>query len=129
MGNDSACTELGTVDDTTNETFYGAWNMVLEWLLVNRPFVKLGIILMSSGRHEYREAVRVCAQKWGVPYLDIAKDCNAPIFRFREEELNLGERAKEIYLERYIVCPENRHPNEAAHERLSYYIEQFLRGL
>ena len=24
-----------TIDDTTNETFYGAWNVVLKWILEN----------------------------------------------------------------------------------------------
>ncbi len=31
--NDSGHTNLGTVTDTTNETYYGAWNVVMEYLL------------------------------------------------------------------------------------------------
>lgn len=34
--NDNAHTNLGTIDDATNETFYGAWNKVLRYYLTKK---------------------------------------------------------------------------------------------
>ena len=76
--NDSPMTYLGTIEDTDNKTFYGAWNVVLEWILETRPKMKLGIIVPGSGYPEYREATRQVARRWGVPYLDIMGDPQVP---------------------------------------------------
>ena len=48
--NDAGHTNLGTIDDTTNETFYGAWNVVLEWILTNRPWAHVGMISQTDLR-------------------------------------------------------------------------------
>lgn len=49
--------EIGTINDTDNTTFYGAWNVMLEWLVTNRPFTKLGIIVSNGCEtDEYRLA-------------------------------------------------------------------------
>ena len=47
--NDSGHTNLGELADTTNLTFYGAWNVVLEYLIKNYPFAKIGIIITDRG--------------------------------------------------------------------------------
>lgn len=59
--NDSANTNLGTIDDATNETYYGAWNVVLEWILTNRPYAKIGIIITNGAAAAYRQATREIA--------------------------------------------------------------------
>lgn len=50
--NDMYNVNLGTIDDNTNETFYGALNMILEYYLINRPFAKIGLIVMNSYMRE-----------------------------------------------------------------------------
>jgi hypothetical protein len=130
--NDSAKTYLGSIDDTDNKTFYGAWNVVLEWILENRPKMKLGIIVTGSGLPEWREATRQVARKWGVPYLDIMGDPQVPTTHCgKENHLGLCERAKELRGNQsaWWVSPNNGHPSMWAHEYCSYFIEAFLRRL
>ena len=128
--NDSLHTNLGTIDDTTNATFYGAWNVVLEWMIVNRPYMKIGIII-TDGRADpkWREATRECARKWGIPYLDMVGDDKVPVILRREPELGLCERADDLRCRSFWVTEQNHHPNIKAHEYQSYFIENFLRSL
>ena len=127
--NDSATTDLGSIDDTTNETFYGGWNVVLEWLLENRPKMKIGIIVTNCGKPEFREATRQCARKWGIPYLDMMGDPQVPVIFGKEPALGLCPRAQELRNPIYKVAEANGHPGLWAHEYQSYFIEAFLRRL
>ena len=128
--NDSAHTNLGTIDDTTNETFYGAWNVVLEWLIANRPYMKIGILIASADANpKWRQAARECACKWGIPYLDMLGDEKIPVIMGREPELGLCQRALELRMQSFKVSDKNGHPNLKAHEYQSYIIENFLRSL
>ena len=128
--NDSAHTNLGTIDDTTNETFYGAWNVVLEWLITNRPYMKIGIIITDAdARPAWRQATRQCARKWGIPYLDMMGDDKVPVILGREQELGLCLKAEELRNRSFWVSEVNRHPNIQAHVYQSYFIEEFMRRL
>ena len=127
--NDSVNTYLGTIDDTDNRTFYGAWNVVLEWLITNRPYTKLGIIVTNEADAAYRTAVRECALKWGVPYLDLMNDDRIPVMFERDEALGMCDKAKQLRRKQFIVTEDNQHPNLAAHKLFSYVIEEFLRHL
>ena len=66
---------LGTIDDTDNTTFYGAWNVVLEYLIAHHPYAHIGI-LVSNGceTDDYRLATIEVAKKWGIPYIDLNGD-------------------------------------------------------
>lgn len=133
--NDSTATYLGTIEDKDNTTFYGAWNVVLEWLLENRPKMKLGIIVTASGLPEWREATRQVARRWGIPYLDMMGDPQVPTTHCgKEPQLGLCERAKELRGLKgmdtiWRVSANNGHPSLWAHEYQSYFIEDFLRRL
>lgn len=127
--NDSVNTNLGAINDSTNETFYGAWNVVLEWLITYRPLMKIGIIITNDGAVEWREATRQCARKWGIPYLDMMGDEQVPVIFGREKELELDPRADALRKRTFLVNTENGHPNILAHEYQSYFIEDFLRRL
>lgn len=127
--NDAAHTNLGTIEDATNETYYGAWNVVLKWLITNRPYMKLGIIITNRGDAKWREATRQCARKWGVPYLDMMGDDKVPLILEREPELGVCEEAEKLRRKAFWVSEENHHPNFQAHEYQSYFIEEFLRRL
>ncbi len=127
--NDSAHTLLGEPDDVTPETYYGAWNIVLEWILTNRPYMKLGIIVTNDAAPEWREATRTAAKRWGVPYLDMTGDPSVPLIINREESLGCCEKAQELRKSVFYVTKENDHPNLRAHEYQSYFIEEFMRRL
>ena len=127
--NDSANTNLGTIDDATNETFYGAWNVVMEYLITNHPYAKIGIIITNSGKAEYREAEREIARKWGIPFLDMMGDEQVPPIFGRETSLGLSSRANTLRRNNFVVSSSNSHPNQYAHEYESTFIEEFLRRL
>ena len=45
--NDANHCALGTIEDETNATFYGAYNIVLRWIITNRPNAKVGLIVTN----------------------------------------------------------------------------------
>ena len=47
------------IEDTENTTFYGAWNVVLDYLTLNRPNAKIGIIVESMYKWEYLSFVLI----------------------------------------------------------------------
>lgn len=127
---------LGTIDDETTSTYYGAWNVVLEWLLENRPFTHIGI-LISNGVDsvEYRTAQLEIATKYGIPYIDLNGDERTPVM-IRSQNPNISSKVKNIVNKKQAVDYDgsitgqvNTHPNAKAHEFESWVIEAFLRGL
>ncbi len=132
--NDSGATNLGTIDDTENTTFYGGWNFILPYLIKNFPNAKIGVIVTNSGKTEYRQATRECCLKWGVPFLDLMGDVSiVPSTGGREDGLGLCSEAKDLWYDRFKVkCVEgqsNGHPCPEWHLFQSSYIENFLRSL
>lgn len=121
--------EIGTINDSDNTTFYGAWNVMLKWLLENRPFTKLGIIVSNGCETiEYRKATIEIAKRWGIPYIDLNGDERTPMMlRSMNEEVT--NEAKNARLVSQRVSPTNQHPNPQAHEYESTFIENFLRSL
>lgn len=120
---------IGAIDDTANTTFYGAWNTVLEYLIANHPYAKIGIIVTNGCAFPYTEAIRRVARKWAIPYLDIAADYQVPLLHRVEEKPEVCARAIELRTKQFIVCDSNRHPNVKAHEYESTFIENWLRSL
>lgn len=121
--------EIGTIDDNTNTTFYGAWNVMLEWLVNNRPFTKLGIIVSNGCEtDDYRLATINIAKKWGVPYIDLNGDERTPIM-LRSTNPDIVSSVKTAKLNAQRVAEGNNHPNAKAHEYESTFIENFLRSL
>lgn len=120
---------LGTLSDTTTATFYGAWNVMLEWLTENRPYAHMGI-LVSNGcdRDAYRIATIEIANKWGVPYIDLNGDAKTPMMS-RSTNPAISSVVKEIKNRLYRVSSTNAHPNTSAHLYESWFIEDFLRSL
>lgn len=120
---------LGTISDNTLNTFYGAWNVILPYLIENHPNAKIGI-LVSNGceTDDYRIATIACAKKWGIPYIDLNGDERTPMM-LRSSNPDISQTAKNIALAKWRVSSTNGHPNEAAHNYESTFIENFLRSL
>lgn len=127
--NDSGHTNLGTINDTTNETYYGAWNVVMEYLITNYPYAKIGIIITNNAATTYRQATREIAIKWGIPYLDMMGCDQVPVIFGRESELGLCSKANTLRRNAFLVGPSNGHPNLEAHKYQSTFVEDFLRRL
>jgi hypothetical protein len=120
---------LGTIDDTDATTFCGAWNVVLPWLMTNRPNAHIGIIVSNGvDRVEYRTATIAAAKKWGIPYLDLNGDERCPAM-IRTVNPDISDAAKDILKQKWGVTASNLHPNTAAHYFQSTFIENWLRTL
>lgn len=124
--NDNAHTNLGTIDDATNETFYGAWNKVLRYYLTNRPFMKVGLIVTVGASERYRQAIRDVAKKWGYPYLDWVNDDSIPAFFDRT---GMSDEARTLRRQAYGYNNFSAHPNPQFHEYASTIYEKFLLSL
>ena len=120
---------LGTINDTTVNTFYGAWNVILPYLIKNYPFAKIGI-LVSNGcdTDEYRQATIKVAKKHGIPYIDLNGDDRTPCMN-RSTNENILSSVRISRTKAFRVSETNGHPNAKAHEYESYFIENFLRSL
>ena len=58
---------LGTLADETIHSFGGAWNVVLWWLIQNRPNAHIGIIVSNGVETEdYRNMTIAAAKKYGL---------------------------------------------------------------
>ena len=142
-GNDAP---LGTISDTVNTTFYGAWNTVLSWIVSNVPHAKVGIVVSNSMNWKHgddlAEAVRKIADKYGFPTLDLMKDKKIPYFLFqyghRDESGSTIEWGRtdvdsEVRTARdkvnSVEWGTNNHPTAACHEWESTIVENFLRTL
>lgn len=125
----SGIIKLGTIDDADATTFYGAWNVVVPWILENRPDAHLGIIASNGCEtDDYRLATIAIARKWGVPCLDLNGDERTPMM-LRSTNPDISSEAKDIALAKWRVGESNQHPNAAAHAFESTVIEHFLRTL
>lgn len=122
---------IGTLDDTTTDTFCGAYQTVLDWLIANRPNAKIGIIVTNGlpNTTEYRDKTIAIAKKYGVPYLDLNGDEKTPAMH-RTCNPDIAKSVKQALMNKWSVNPSsNTHPNAKAHEYESFIIENFLRSL
>lgn len=122
---------LGTVDDTTTATYLGAWNVVLTWLITNRPNAHIGIIVTNgiANNDNYRLGQIAIAEKYGIPYIDLNGDTRTPAM-LRTSNPNIPAAVKTALIAKWAVNPGvNEHPNDAAQLFESTFIENFLRSL
>ena len=129
--NDKDHTYLGTISDNTNETFYGAWNVVLPYLMEHHPKAKIGIVITFGIPDSlYTQAVREIAEKWGVPYYDFARGKQSPIIiRNKDTGYAVDQSIVDWKFDAYSVAETNHHPNLLAHEYESTCLEAWLRSL
>lgn len=121
--NDAAYSMLGTIDDVGNSTFYGAYKMVLEYLVTNNPTKKIGVVVPygSDSVNPFAEAVREVSAMYGVPCLDL-KDGNKCSLIWGTA--NVAQTAR-----RNALTYDGTHPNQDGYEFLSTMYENFLRSL
>lgn len=123
--------ECGTVDDTGINTFCGAYNTVLEWIITNRPFAKIGIIVSNGcSLDKYRQATIALATKWGLPWIDENGESRCPAM-IRSSNPDVGSVVKNLRLVQQAadLAQQNTHPNVAAQRYESTFLEAFLRSL
>ena len=123
---------LGTINDNTNETYYGAWNIVLNYLIRNHPNAKIGIIITNGASLTIANATIKIAKKWGVAYLNEALGEDVPLM-LRSNRTDVTQSIKNFRNSYWAVNSgtqtPNSHPNELAHEYESTIVEDFMRKL
>lgn len=125
--NDMHNTHLGSIDDETNETFFGGFNVVFEYFLTHIPYAKIGTVISNSGLNEsYRQAIIAVSKKWGIPYLDLAGD---DAIQATLKKNGMCEKAIELRNKVYHVSQKNMHPNLMGHKMISTAYEAFLRRI
>lgn len=121
--------QIGTRTDTTNETLWGAYNIVLEALITANPFAKIGIIISDAWITQgYHDTLVAIAQYWGIPYLDLRNGVEVPMMIGGRLSAH-SAKAETLRNDAFRVSANNGHPNLKAHEYRSTVIENFLRSL
>lgn len=125
---------LGTEGSTDNTTVWGAWDVVLEWILTNRPRARVGIIISDAWMTQaYAQTLIDIANYWGVPYLDLGGDPKVPLMnggRRAGSGVTCSEKAAELRnRQHYQTYPSDSHPNYEGHVWRSTVIENWMRGL
>jgi lysophospholipase L1-like esterase len=136
---------LGTIDSVDTGTFYGAWNVVLQWLFENRPFAHIGIIVtnglgMQGPSGEYSQygmqvytALKEIVKKWNVPYIDLnGGDGKTPMMQRGIYPEGTPASLIAAKWNAFAISPNtpiDGHPNYQAQEYMSCFIENFLRTL
>lgn len=122
---------LGEITDDTTASYLGAWNVVLTWLITNRPNAHIGIIVTNgiASNDNYRLGQIAIAQKYGIPYIDMNGDSRTPAM-LRTSNPNIASAVKTALINKWAVNPgTNEHPNDAAQLFESAFIENFLMSL
>ena len=120
---------LGTITDTVTSTFYGAWNVILSWLIENRPNLHIGIIVSNAcSSDDYRTATIAIANKYGIPYIDMNGDKQTPCM-VKSSNASIDSTVRSQRTLNWRISAENQHPNVACHAFEAAFIENFLRSL
>ena len=121
--------QIGTVSDKTNETLWGAYNMVFEHFLTTMPYAKIGVILSDAWLpKKYADAVVEICKYWGIPYLNLKGDDGITMGIGGKFD-SCSQIARDLRNNSLTVSSSNGHPNLEAHKFRSTIIENFLRSL
>lgn len=125
---------IGTIDDNVNTTFYGAWNIVMQYLITNYPDAKIGIIISNGCDNvNYPNAEIAIAKKYGVSYLDINGDYKIPIVFRVNGKPDIDPSILSARLSYYAVNPTgenpNYHPNVKMHKYESTIFQSWLESI
>ena len=124
---------LGTNADATNTTMWGAYNIVLQWILTNRPNAKVGVIISDAWMTEaYANALIDICKFWGVPWLDLGGDPQVSLNtggRRGGSGITLSETAKSLRNNQFRISSSNSHPNAAGNRWRYTALQEFMRRL
>ena len=123
--NDAAYGTLGTINDTTNETYCGGFNVVLPYLIHKYPYTTIVLIVPFGTTVQHRQAVRDMAQKWGVGCFDMCAN-DLPFYYSEEsDDVAVNEEIKKLRIELNQV--NGAHPGYQGHYAIGTRLEDYLR--
>ena len=117
---------IGTPDDRTEDTFWGACHLLCEKLIQRFPKSKL--VYMSplhritedeQNRHgkilnDYVEIIKIVTRKYSIPFLDMMQE---------------GGLAPQVPIYQELYMPDGLHPNDAGQGRIAERLKGFLQSL
>lgn len=124
--NDTAFGSLGTINDNTTASYYGAYNVVLPYLINKYPYTKIALIVPFGCDADHRQAIRLLANKWGLACFDMYKG-GTPLYYGKED--SVGVDASVVTANRAKFQANGAHPNYKGHYQIGTMLEQFLRGI
>lgn len=124
--NDAAAGSLGTIDDTTNDSYYGAYNVVLPYLIDKYPYTKIALIVPFGTDVGHRQAIRDLADKWGLACFDMMQG-GTPLYYNKEPDVDVD--ADIVTANRTKFQANGAHPNYHGHYQIGTMLEAFLRGI
>lgn len=124
--NDAAYGTLGTINDSTNESYYGGYNVVLPYLINKYPFTKIVLIVPFGTTDGHRQAIRDLANKWGVACFDMFQG-GTPLYY--NKETSVGVNSSIVTSNRAKFQANGAHPNFKGHRQIADMLEHFLRGV
>lgn len=122
---------VGTKDDTTNKTYWGAFNIVLPYLINKYPYAKILVISPYNTSELMRQATRDAAFKYGLQCYDFGKDQNQMFAYGWQDESEQGKIGN-ITVERFrtnSLLYDGTHPNLEGNKYLYPSIGAKLMGL
>lgn len=120
--NDFGCdVPIGTMDDTQDVSFTGAWNFVLNTLKSRHPDTK---ILLMTPLPRYSKSINALELKLDA-YVDAIKEIGAA---HQLPVIDLYTIMADVFTEENCdhLMPDKLHPNEAGHELLAKRIQAWL---
>lgn len=124
--NDAAVGTLGAITDTTTDSYYGAYNAVLPYLINKYPYTKIALIVPFGTDIGHRQAIRELADKWGLACFDMMQG-GTPLYYNKEPDVDVN--ADIVTANRAKFQANGAHPNYRGHYQISTMLEQFLRGI
>lgn len=124
--NDTAYGTLGTINDATNESYFGGYNIVMPYLINKYPYAKIALIVPFGASEGHRQAVRDLANKWGVACFDMYQG-GTPLYFGKEP--SVGVDATIVTENRAKFQANGAHPNFKGHRQIADMLEHFLRGI
>ena len=124
--NDTAYGSLGTIDDNTNESYYGGYNVVIPYLQNKYPYAKICLVVPYGTDTGHRNAIRLLCNKWGLSCFDMY-GAGTPLFFGKEEDV--GVLSSVVTANKAKFLSDGTHPNVLGHKQIADMLEQHLMGI
>lgn len=133
LGGNLSSENIGTINDAINTTFYGAWNIVLDYLINKYPNTKIGIVVthkdVSADATVFKlftDAIRAIALKYGVGCLDLM-GATTPLWTRKDPNVNVKQSVIDLRVSKYLY--DGTHPNKEGYVYLATLVENWLCSL
>lgn len=122
----------GNETDKTNETFFGAYNVILPYLIAKYPLAKIALVATHRTNKYLRDVTKKAASKYGLPCLDIIDEKKQMWYSYEENDTMINIDNNDMLLSKFRqskFTADNIHPNDAGYIFLSTIIRSFLESI